>query len=157
MVEIELVEHMQGLRSLQSALDRGGLVDFIELDADYKMIYDEPNGRKRFWYPKIVDGEVQVLVTFGLESGAYKGTDRYIVNYAVSEKYRGRGLAIEAVNTGVEDLKNRLKRFYLEALIDETNIHSIKVAKKLFPDAAAPTTDEASGKPALLFFKLIEC
>lgn len=156
MVEIELGEHMQGLCSLQRALDRGGLVNFIEVDADYKMIYDEPNGRKRFWYPKIINGEVQALATFGLESGAHKGTDRYSLNYAVSEKYRGRGLAIEAVNTGVEDLKSRLKRFYLEALIEETNIHSIKVAKKLFPGAGIPTIDDESGKPALLFFELIE-
>ena len=147
---------MDGLRSLQSAIDNCMPFSFVQLQSDYKMIYDEPSGKRRFWYAKIVNGEVRALSTFGLEDGTYNQTDRYSVNYAVTENYRGHGLAIEAVNIGIEDLRKRLKRFYVEALIEETNVSSVAVAKKLFSGIGTATIDEVSRKPALFFYKLIE-
>ncbi|MFN3697731.1 MAG: GNAT family N-acetyltransferase [Pseudobdellovibrio sp.] len=156
MSEFVFDDHMDGIRSLQAAIDNNMPFNFVELDLNYKMIYDEPNGRSRFWYAKIVSGKVQALSTFGFEEGPDNGTDRYSVNYAVSESCRGRGLAVEAVNIGINDLRKRLKHFYVEALIEKTNVHSIEVAKKLFPDFGVPTINEVSAKPALLFYKLIE-
>lgn len=150
---------MDALRMLQKLVDSGPPIDSSSLDEGYLKMYDEPDGRKRFSYAKIIDGEIQVLVTFGQEE-PYRGVPRYSVNYAVNESHRGRGLAVEAVNKGIEELKKefsqiKMKGFYIEAIIDVTNTHSIKVAKTLFPRPGVETEDSGSGTPSLLFFKLI--
>lgn len=148
------------LNSLQQALNDGMPVIPSELDAGYKMFYDEPFlGGRRFSFAKIVDGEAHTLSIFGLES-PIDGVIYYNVGYAVKESLRGKGLAIEAVNTGIEKLKNELGReqvdkFYVEAVINITNHHSINVAKKLFLNDGIAMKEGTTETPALYFRKLI--
>lgn len=147
---------MDAFLDFQHALNAGMSVS--KLDAGYIERQDEIPGGRRFSYAKIADREVQVLVTFGSEE-SISGVDCYSVNYAVGEKHRGRGLAVEAVNKGIEELKKhyksaRSKRFYVDAIVDVTNIHSIAVAKKLFPGPGIATPDFNSGTPALYFNRL---
>ncbi|MGZ3745075.1 MAG: GNAT family N-acetyltransferase [Pseudobdellovibrionaceae bacterium] len=154
-----MADPMIALLSLQKVLNSGPPVDPRELDEGYAKMYDEPNGGKRYSYAKIIEGEVQAVSIFGLED-PIDGVDCYSVGHAVNENHRGRGLAVEAVDKGVEELKNKFRqtsmgRFYLEAVIDVTNIHSIKVAEKLFSDSPEKIIEKYSGKPALHFKKLI--
>lgn len=87
----EIADPMIALRSVQDNLNNGLSVDPRELDEGYLKMYDEPNGGKRYSYLKIIDGIVQALAIFGLES-PIDGVECYSVGYAVNEKYRRRGL-----------------------------------------------------------------
>lgn len=150
---------MDALISLQQALNDGVPVDLRELDSGYHLIYDEPNGGRRFSYPKIIRGDVQALAIFGLVE-PINGVTCFSVGYAVHEKYRGRNLAVEAVNRGIDELKRgfgrtRMQSFYVEAVIDETNAYSISVAKKLFSGSGKPMNDSYSGTPSLYFSRLV--
>lgn len=126
------------------------------------MMYDEPGvGRRRFSFVKIVVREAQALSIFGLES-PIRGIPCYNAGYAVKENCRGRGLAIEAFNIGLEKLKialrcENLNSFYVEAIIDEKNTSSLAVARKIFPGNGMPMEDGESGTPSLYFVKLIDC
>lgn len=150
---------MYALNSLQEEIKLGMPVNPCELDKEYKMIFDEPLGRHRFSYAKIIKGEVQALSVFG----AVEPIDSiacFNIGYAVNLKYRGRGLGVEAVNKGIEELRNGLRRakfksFYIEAVIDVTNIPSLKVAEKLFPELGKAIKDHGTGTPCLHFTKLI--
>jgi len=146
------------LNSLQQALNDKVSFEFIELESNYKFAYDEPNGGRRFSFAKIVNNEVQAIAIFGLEE-PLDGLICYSVGYAVGEKYRGRGLALEAIKFSLEKLILALKsegidKFYLEAMIDKGNIPSINVAKKLFHSLGSPSFDGESGTPSFHFKKI---
>lgn len=151
---------MEALNDYQRALNTGMEINPNEIDGDYlKRIGEIVRGVTRFDFVKIVDQEVQAIAMF-VQEEPFNNTKRYSVAYAVSEKYRGRSLAIETATKGLEELKKTLRRdniqkFYVEALIDKTNIHSIKVAEKLFSSLGTPKEDDETGTPALLFYSLI--
>lgn len=147
------------LNSLQQAIDDGMHIDLNELEASYKFFYDEPGHGRRFSFAKIINSEAQALAIFGLVT-KIENIICFNVGYAVKDSCRGQGLAIEAVNHGLEQLKKQLKyegltKFYLEAVIDKNNIHSINVAKKLFADKPIPVIDGESGTHSIQFKKLI--
>lgn len=148
---------MEALVSYQQALDAGIQIDPDEMDGDYLMRAGEVAGAKRFDFVKIVNRKVQALAMF-VEDEPYKGVARFSLAYAVSENHRGRGLAVEAINRGVEDFKSKfsqaaVKSFFVEALIDQNNTPSIKVAKQVLPGPGVEKPDEETGTPALLFYK----
>ncbi len=148
---------MEALVSYQQALDSGMPIDPSEMEGDYLLKSGEVAGAKRFDYVKLVDRKVQALAMF-VEDEPYKGVARFSLAYAVCENHRGRGLAVEAINRGVEDFKKKfsqaaVRSFYVEALIDQNNTPSIKVAKQVLPGPGVEKPDEETGTPALLFYK----
>ena len=150
---------MDALHDFQRALNAGMSVN--HLDAGYIERLDDIASGRRFCYAKVVAGEVHVLVTFGSED-QIKGVDCYSVNYAVGEKHRGRGLAVEAVNKGIEEIKKHYRRakinkFYVDAIADVRNVHSIEVAKKIFPKPGIAARDLFSGTPSRYFLQLYSC
>ncbi len=156
----KMADPMIALRSLQQAVFLGDLsVTPQNIGGGYFLLFDEPNGGKRFSYPKIINKEVQAISIFGLVE-PIKGIPCFSVGYAVNEKHRGKNLAFEAVNRGIHELKTGFSRtqkgsFYVEAVIDKTNTYSIKVAEKLFSKPGVPMTDHYSGTPSLHFLKLV--
>lgn len=155
-----MADPMDGLLDFQNALNSGIPLYLRDLDADYKTRYDEDDSRKRFIFAKIINGEFQALAIFG-HVEPVGPIECYSVGYAVSEKCRGRGLAVEAINKGIEELKKRfsqtqMESFYVEAVVDVENGPSIKVAEKIFPGPGLANTETYSGKPSLLFMKLIQ-
>ncbi len=155
----EMANPLVALRKFQAALNENP-VDPSQLDLGYLMMYDEPSiGRKRFSYAKIVDGIVQVVAIFGLADDL-DGIPCYNLGYAVNESLRGRGLALEAINRGLNDLKEKLglanmKTFYIEAIVDKTNLASVKVAEKFFSTRGKMTQERISGTRSLHFKRLI--
>lgn len=148
------------LQSLQQSLNDGMPIDPTDLDANsYLTFYDEQPSGSRFSYAKVVNRQAQALSIFGVEERLGK-LDCFSVGYAVSEKHRGRGLSIEAVNKGLADLKRKfgykMESFYLEAMIDMTNAPSLKIAARIFAVPGIKTIDDESGTPALYFRKLIQ-
>lgn len=155
----KMADPMIALLKFQQILNVGPSVDPSDLDGCYLTMYDEPNGGKRFSFVKIVDDEAQVLAIFGIED-PINGVECWSIGYAVSEKHRRRGLAIEAVNKGIDVLKNKfirskVKSFYISAVIDVKNIPSVRLAEKLFSKQGVPAIENYSGTPSLYFKKLI--
>jgi RimJ/RimL family protein N-acetyltransferase len=155
-----MADPMIALISLQQAVTTGDpTVTPQSLGEDYVMFYDEPNGGKRFSYAKVVNREVQALSIFGL-TDPIEGVPCFSVGYAVSERHRGQGLAVEAVRKGIKEMRMGFERtaidkFYVEAVIDELNVHSIKTAELLFSCPGVATKDHYTKTPALYFKKLI--
>lgn len=150
---------MFALRDLQQAMDKGIPLGLRDLDDEYKARYDEFENGRRFLFAKIVNKEVQALSIFGIVD-PIDGIECWAVGIAVSERYRKLGFAAEAVNKGVEELKKIFKQttlpqFYIEAVIDESNHPSIKLAEKLFTIDRQKIIEGESEKPALWFKKLI--
>ncbi len=155
-----MADPMIPLLSFQQKLDSGASVDSSLIIEDYLTMYDEPGeGRRRYSYAKIIGKEIQTLAIFGLENSV-DGIVCYNVGYAVKENHRGRGLAVEAINKGIEDLKKKfslqgIKNFYLEAVVGVNNKHSIQVAEKIFLKPGVLILESESNTPSLLFRKLI--
>lgn len=129
------------------------------LDEDgFAKLQDQRTSGCRYSYVKIVSGEVQALAIFGTEN-SINGIPSFSIGYAVAEKHRGRGLALEAVKKGIGDLKSRLPkvgidRIYIEAVIANTNLHSIEVARRIFSTAGRPILEVESLTPSLQFLEL---
>jgi hypothetical protein len=147
------------LLKFQDTINAGGPVDPEVLNEGYAILPDEINGGIRNSFAKIVDGEVQAMSIFGLVD-PIDGLHCFNVGYAVKESCRGRGLAVEAVNKGIKELSKSfvnagVRRFYIDALIDAKNIHSLNVAKRLFSNLGVPAIDESTGTPSFYFKRLI--
>lgn len=150
---------MDALIQFQDYLSSGMPIDPTLLVNNYLEMYEEPGGGRRFSFAKILENEIQALAIFGLEDHLNEILC-YNVGYAVSENHRGRGLAIEAIKIGLARLKDNLKlegvsQFYLEAVIEHSNIYSIKIAEKILNCKGVEVYERESGKPALHFKKLI--
>jgi hypothetical protein len=159
---VEMPDMMESLKSLQDALNNGEIfqIQTCALNKHYKVILDQPLGNTRFSYAKMEKGQVQAFSVF-VQADHINGVPCFNIGYAVQPKYRGKGLAIEAVNVGVEELKNGLgragvKEFYVESVIDATNIPSIKVSEKLFSTVGTEVTDSNSQKLCVRFEKLVK-
>ena len=151
---------MNALLSFQEELSRGMPVQECELSQDYKLVFDQPNGRERFSYAKIQNGVVQALSQFAL-TDPIVGVVNFNLGYAVSEKYRGLGLGVESVLKGLAELKNGfgragIKEFYIEAVVGLDNTPSIKVAEDIFGYNCNQITDHYSGELAWHYTKLIK-
>lgn len=150
---------MDALLEIQKALNSKTPFDVSELDGGYKTWFNEVSNGKKHTFAKIINGEIQALAIFGLVNPV-NGIECWSLGYAVSEKYRRRGLAVEAVTKGIEELKKifsrtSLESFYIEGVIDIENNPSIKLAEKIFSSTGRKIIDEESGRRALLFEKLI--
>lgn len=157
----QMPDMMESLKSLQDALDNGEFLQMqtCVLNKQYKVILDHPMGNARFSYAKMDKGQVRAFSVF-VQADHINGVPCFNIGYAVQQKYRGKGLAVEAVNVGVEELKNGLgrawvKEFYIESVIDVSNLASIKVSEKLFATTGTEVTDSNSQKLCLRFEKLI--
>ena len=116
---------------------------------------------ERYFLAQIIDNEVISIAIFGLER-VINGIPYYSLGFAVKETYRGKGLAIKIMNIGLGVLKGeiskrfKVKGFYLEGLIDQGNINSLRVASKLTSKKGIPTQDYETGTPSYLFEQYIE-
>lgn len=158
-----MADPMNALLSLQEVVAQGNLENLnpqrCKVAKGYQMIFESYGRIVRFSYAKIVTNEVRALSMFATAQ-PINGVPCYNIGYAVATKYRGKGLGLEAVTKGIEELSNGFRRtnitkLFLEAVIDESNTHSISIAIKVFGNSGTPTTDSISGKPALAFQKLI--
>lgn len=156
----EMANPMDALLGIQDQLNSGYTVDRSMFVGDYLVIPDERSDTwKRYLYVKIVEEEVQAISIFGLEA-PIDNVVRYSIGYAVRQNNQGRKLSVEAANIGIDDLKKRLagtkiESFRIEALIDETNAPSIKIANKLFSSSGVKTLDQSSGTPSIYFEKMV--
>lgn len=153
---------MNALDSFQNEIDRGASPKFCDLDRAYRVYADAPGGKLRLTYAKVVKGDVQVLVNFALVE-PIEDIPAFNVGYAVKPNHRGRGLAVEAVRKAIEEMKNGFSRqqefgrnFYVEAIVEASNQHSIRVAEVIFGEPGKLITDVHANLPALYYKMLVE-
>ncbi|MNE81585.1 hypothetical protein D3C80_1782480 [compost metagenome] len=122
---------------------------------------DRPNGETRITYAMVDFGRVRAFVTY-VSADPVHGVPCFGVGYAVPEKFRRQGLAAKIIDKSIDEMKhglarNGIQKFYIEAVVGESNIASRKVAEKVIsatPDRTG--LDEFSGEPAITYLRLIE-
>jgi hypothetical protein len=156
-----MTDPLDGLTALQDALNKR-LVQLspCELYSDIGIHVDQPNGHQRLSYAKVVKGEIQAYSVFVLTE-PLNGLPCFNLGYAVPEKFRKQGFATDIFKKSIDELKsgfgrNKVKEFYLEAVISVDNIASQKMISKLFTDAPKECIDSESGLASLAYTKLIK-
>ena len=151
---------MDSLRLLQQAIDKQ-IVEFqrCEIFPDIAVHFDKPNDVPRFTYANLKNGVAQSIALFVMVEPV-EGTHCFQMGWATAETMRRKGLATDVVSKAVEELKNGMNRngidrFYIEAIISESNIESQRLAARIFTDAPQPCTDSLSGEKALQYLRLV--
>tara|TARA_Y100000034_G_C6759649_1_gene338243 strand:+ start:126 stop:602 length:477 start_codon:yes stop_codon:yes gene_type:complete len=154
-----MADPMGALEQYQNKLNQTG-IDQSALNAGYLILHG-PKGRGyTYEFVKIKGDEVQALAIFGVED-PYKGTPRFSIGYAVAERFRRQGLGMEVIRKGIEGLKevvsqSHIHKFVVEAVVDEINVASVQLARKVFDGDGTRVIDTESGTPSLLFYTMVE-
>lgn len=154
-----MTDPMDSLNLLQQALDEN-LVSFdpCEIHPEVAVHYDTPNNAARFTYA-IFNGRVAQSIALFVMTEPVEGVSCFQMGWATIESARGKGLATNVVSKGLAELKSGMKRngidkFFIEAVIAESNIQSIKLADRLFSEKAKACTDSFSGVSAVQFLEV---
>lgn len=157
-----MTDPMDGLKSFQKQVKIDGIkLSKGEVHPDVSVHLDYPNGVARLSYALIDNGRVRAFVTY-IPGEPYNGLPCFSIGYAVPEKFRNQGLGAEVIEKSIDELKNGYSRngiskFYVEAVVAESNVPSQKLAEK----AISPTVDRTghdsySGEPALTYMRYVE-
>jgi len=155
-----MVDPMKALVQLQEALDSHRVLPVrCELHPDLQVIFDQPLGGLRITYAHIESEKVISVSVFAL-ADPIDGVPCFNIGYAVIEDMRQRGLATDVVSKGIEELTNGFRRngtekFYIEAVVSDSNTPSNRLARKLLSNSPVPCTDVHSGEPALQYVRLM--
>jgi RimJ/RimL family protein N-acetyltransferase len=156
-----MTDPMDSLRLLQQAIDEQ-VVGFqhCEIFPDIAVHFDKPNDVPRFTYVRMENGIAQSIALFVMGEPV-EGIHCFQMGWATVETMRRNGLATDVASKAVEELKNGMNRnginrFYIEAIIAETNTESQRLASRMFPDPPEPCTDSLSGETALQYLRLVE-
>jgi hypothetical protein len=155
-----MADPMAALRTLQPAIDSGGVsLQRARYHNDLWMLVDYPGGELRTTYVVLENGQAQCIVQFvGAES--VDNCPCLSIGYATMEPARNRGLASFTVEKAVDDMrqglaKHGIRRFYLEAIVSQSNEHSQRVAERTLGPAVKSGTDHFSGEPIYQYLKLV--
>lgn len=154
------VDMEAALQSFQQAYSKGYVKPTrCTLRRDLWVLRDDANGDSRLTFTQIDDkGVVRALISL-LPAEPYEGELCFALAYAVAEKFRGKGLAKEIVESSIVELRNGLKqrapKFYVEVIVDKLNVASNRVAAKVINPDPIEITDQFSGDPALQYFRLV--
>ena len=151
---------IDGLNSLQSALNEGLALKTCALHPELQMIFDQPNGCKRFTYAMIESGVIKAYATLILGQ-PLQGKACFSIGYATSQSFQSIGLASEVLEKSIDELKNSLRlndinAFYIEAVIRADNAASLKVASKVICNTPRSVVDELSGEDSFYYQRLID-
>lgn len=154
-----MTDPMNSLKLLQQAIDESFVsFDPCEIHPDVAVHYDTPNDTPRFTYAIFNGQEVQSIALFVMTESV-GGVPCFQMGWATIEGLRGKRLATNVVSKGLAELKNGMKRnaidkFYIEAVIAESNTESIKLATRLFSINPKACTDSLSGINAVQFLEV---
>ncbi len=124
-------------------------------------IYCHPHRGQRtpqFTYVRLEGKTVLAFATFAL-NGTYNGCPNLAVGYAVPEALRGKGRAKDILAAGIAEMQNGFRGyppFYVEAVVSEKNVASLKVAEAVLGGEAERIKDSHSGEPAVRYARKFE-
>jgi GNAT superfamily N-acetyltransferase len=157
---ISIVDPIEALTSFQQAYRAGQVqVQSCELQKEYAVHQDSPNGEPRLTYVKL-EGDLVTAVAILILAEPINGEQCFGVGYAVRSSHRGRGLAKAIVKMAIAELANGIGRqgvniFHVEAIVSQDNIPSQHVAMAILSPEGKQTTDEVSGEPAIQYVKRV--
>jgi hypothetical protein len=157
----EIANPMDALLTLQPAIDQGEVT--LRRCASQKglwILVDLPNGEPRTTYVVRKKGLVQCIVQF-VPADPIDGVPCLSTGYATIEAARKRGLASATLTQAIDDMRAGLRkhgvhRFYVEAIVSQSNVPSQKVAERVLGPAANSATDHFSGEPIYQYVKLFD-
>lgn len=151
----------EGLLSFQRAYKAGAISPrTCSIHRDVLVMMDEADGTARLTYALIdLARNVKAIVVY-LPADPHDGKHCFQVGYAVSAPLRNKGVASAALGKSIDEMRRgfmpHMGEFYIEAVVGEHNTASLKVASKIISSTPSKIVDEASGEPALQFFRLIK-
>ena len=154
-----MVDPYEALVSFQAAFAAGELrTQPGRVHEDLIVHADRAGGFPRLTYVMGKGEYVQALVEF-IVAEPIAGIACFAVGYAVDEKCRRRGLAGALLAKAIDEMRLGMRAhmpaFYLEAVVDQSNIASNRLARRSLSDAPITCVDEASGEPAYAYQRLI--
>lgn len=163
------VNPIDALNGFEAALGQKSIkLSKCDLDKDLSVHLDHPDGRTpRFTYAFVSESggwlskKIRVTaVAVMVADDPYKGLPCFHISYAVSPDQRGQGLAQRIVKSAIRELQNGLsrngvKRFYLEAVVDQDNPASLAIADKIFTDEREEKISD-DGEAVVHYFKLVQ-
>lgn len=154
-----MTDPTDALVSFQEALLTGKLhLERGRVNPDVYMHVDIANGKPRFTYAFLEEQTVIALAAFA-KNGSYGELANIAVGYAVPEAYRNKGLAKAILRAGIIEMQNGFKSmppFYVEAVVSEENVASLKVAQTLLGEELERFIDSPSGQPCVRFARKFE-
>lgn len=155
-----ITDPMNALMLLQQAID-DDLVTLqkCEINPELVVLYDSPIDTPRFTYALLSGRKVKSIALFVLTK-KIEGIPCFQMGWATLDSERRNGLAKNVVSKGLVELKTGMKRnginkFYIEAIIAESNLASTKLASNIYSAAPLPCIDEFSNTSALRFFQAV--
>lgn len=156
-----MTDPINALVELQRALDKRIVSPHpCAIHKDISVIVDQPNGAPRYTYTKVKNGKVQSIALFVLTEPV-EGIPCFQMGWATVESLRDQGLATDTTTKGIDELRNGLKKhgvgkFYIEAIVSDSNQPSNRIAKKLLSDSPVKCTDSFSGEPAVQYLRMVK-
>lgn len=155
----QMTDPTNALVSFQEALSAGGLhLERGRVDPTVYLHIDQAQGQTRFTYVHLDGKTVTAFVSFVL-NGAFEGHPNLAAGYAVPEPYRNQGKAKTILAAGIAEMQNGFRGhppFYVEAVVSEKNVASLKVAEAVLGGEAERIKDSHSGEPAVRFARKFE-
>lgn len=147
------------LVSFQEALSTGGLrLERGRVDPTVYLHVDQAQGMPRFTYVHLDGKTVTAFVSF-VPNGTFEGHPNFAAGYAVPEPFRNQGKAKATLAAGIAEMQNGFRGhppFYVEAVVSEKNVASLKVAEAVLGGEAERIKDSHSGEPAVRFARKFE-
>lgn len=155
-----MADPMSALLSFQKEISAGMLTAASNGSPNIRVVRDELNGKTRFSFARVEQGQVKSLVMF-ISGGNKNDVPCFDVGYAVALPWRGKGYAKEIITQGLKELSEGLRlatglsAFWVVAVIGMENVASQAVAKSTLSSTFEEIVDEFSGLPALIYSRLI--
>jgi len=148
-----------GLVSFQKAMDRREVKLYpCATDKGLFVHVDHPAPEiTRYSYTRLSPEGLSTGISILVMVEPYEGFPCFQVGYAVPEQFRGKGLATDILTASIKEIRNGLTRnnvrvpIFIEAMIDKTNVASVRVAEKVLGPSLAEEVDKYTGTPAYHF------
>jgi GNAT superfamily N-acetyltransferase len=140
------------MQSLEDAIACGDVrLQKGEVDPTLWMTVDKPNGELRLTYVRLEVSKVVALV-MAIECEPFESKLCLNIGYAVAETHRGKGVAKEIVKAAIAEMqkgfgRTRNAEFYVEAIVGEDNLPSMRVAEQVISSTYNSMPDSFSGIP----------
>ncbi|MCD9096693.1 GNAT family N-acetyltransferase [Luteimonas fraxinea] len=155
-----LTDPTPAMQSFQDVLRQGLPVERGRVDPNvgFYMDTDPRHAHSRFVYVYRDGLTVKAYACF-VPYERQEGSPVFAVGYAVPDAYRGHGLAKAVFAAGIAELRNGFSGhppFFVEAIIDTSNVASQHVAAAVLQISPQSITDQVSGLPALQYLRKFE-
>jgi len=120
---------------------------------------DYPGGELRTTYVALENGMAQCIVQF-LGAEPVDNIPCLSIGYATMVSAQNRGLASSTVAKAIDDMrqglaKHGIRRFYVEAIVSQSNEYSQKVAQRTLGPAVKYGVNHFSGEPIYQYLRLV--